>query len=125
AQAQGVSFFKGHLRPTVPLDSQQITQFVKNLDADEFAIRKQATQELENLHERVGSSLREALRARAPPRKLAVASRGYWPKSPRNAYRCLCPRSRRCAPWRCWNRSARPRRWRCWRRCRKERRGPG
>ena len=56
-----VPFLQERLQPAAPLDAQRIPRLLADLDADQFAVREKASQELEQLGELAQPALKEAL----------------------------------------------------------------
>jgi RNA polymerase sigma factor (sigma-70 family) len=65
ARGKAVTFLKAKLHPAVPCESQRLARLIAELDSNEFAVRKRATDELKQLNESVIPELRKAL-ARHP-----------------------------------------------------------
>jgi RNA polymerase sigma factor (sigma-70 family) len=61
APADSVPFLQLHLKPPATIPANQIAQWIANLDSPHFAVRKQATEELEKAIDLADSSLRQAL----------------------------------------------------------------
>jgi WD40 repeat protein len=53
-----------HLRPAAPVDEKRVAEWIRDLDATEFARRETASQELEKLGEGAEPALRQALRGK-------------------------------------------------------------
>src|SRR5262249_4932533 len=51
-----------HLHAISPVDGQRVSQLIKELDSDEFAVREKAIEDLEKLGAAIEPSLREALK---------------------------------------------------------------
>jgi RNA polymerase sigma factor (sigma-70 family) len=58
------------LRPVPPVDRERLGQLMKDLDADEFAVRERATDELAKLGDAAEEALREALKKGTPSAEL-------------------------------------------------------
>src|SRR5262249_9786878 len=58
---RAVSFLGKQLQSIKPVDSKRIERLIADLDSAKFAVREQATKELEALGEHVGPALRKAL----------------------------------------------------------------
>jgi RNA polymerase sigma factor (sigma-70 family) len=70
APEQGVGLLREHLRPVAALDEagrRRIEQWLRELDSDTFAVRRQAFRGLEAMGDLAGRALREALRGRPAP----------------------------------------------------------
>jgi WD40 repeat protein len=63
---QALPWLKDRLKPATGLDPKRLAQLVADLDADTFAARQQATEELEKLGERAEAILRKALENKPP-----------------------------------------------------------
>jgi RNA polymerase sigma factor (sigma-70 family) len=61
APKQAVACLQGHLKPAAAVDPQRLTQFIADLNSDQFKVRQQATNELEKLGERAAPALKRAL----------------------------------------------------------------
>jgi hypothetical protein len=62
--ATSVPFLRGQLRPAVAADPQRVARLLRDLDSEEFARRRQASEELEKFGEGAESALRKALEGR-------------------------------------------------------------
>jgi RNA polymerase sigma factor (sigma-70 family) len=62
APADAVKFFAEHVRPVEAPDPKRIQRLLDDLDSDQFAVRKQASAELEKLGELVAPALGKALK---------------------------------------------------------------
>jgi WD40 repeat protein len=60
--AKAVSFLKGHVRAAAAPDATVIARLIADLDSEEFAVRKRASTELEEIGEPAVPFLREALK---------------------------------------------------------------
>jgi hypothetical protein len=58
---RAVPFLREHLRPVAPANPQHVARLLAELDSDRFAVRAQATQELEKLRELAQAALLKAL----------------------------------------------------------------
>ena len=58
---QTVPLLKENLKPVARVDPQRIARLIADLDSEHFAVREQATQELETLGEQAGPALRRWL----------------------------------------------------------------
>jgi hypothetical protein len=65
APRQATALISKHLKPVPRADAKRLAEAVRKLDSDSFAVRQQATRELEKLGESAEPALRQAL-ARAP-----------------------------------------------------------
>src|SRR5205823_728106 len=65
--AAAVNLFKDRLRPRPLADADKTKQLLEDLASDRFAVRKQATQELERLADSVETELRQAAIAHPLP----------------------------------------------------------
>ncbi len=63
------------LQPVKPADEKRIAQLVKDLDADDFAVREKASEELEAIGEPAAKALRKALEGTASAELRARATR--------------------------------------------------
>src|SRR5262249_22885707 len=61
APAEAVKLFAEKVKPVEPLDPKRIQRLLSDLDSDQFAVRKQASAELEKMGELVVLALRQAL----------------------------------------------------------------
>jgi hypothetical protein len=66
APRQAVSLLRERLRPVTPADPLRVACLIAELDSDRFAVRENATRELEGLGELAEPALREA-REGSPP----------------------------------------------------------
>src|SRR5262249_14295281 len=57
-------FLARQLRPVAPVEGKRLSRLIADLDAEEFEVRRRASEELERLGELAGSALRKALAAR-------------------------------------------------------------
>jgi hypothetical protein len=101
---------------------RQIARLIASLDNDQFAVREEATAELERLAEAALPAVRKA-GAESPSaevRRRAERLLQKWndPEPPPSAFRW-------CVRWRSWSRSARRQRGPCSRRWPRERRARG
>jgi hypothetical protein len=62
-----VSFLAKHLRAQEPVEADRIKRLIAGLDSDQYKIRIQASQELEELGERAETALRKALASTVSP----------------------------------------------------------
>jgi hypothetical protein len=58
---QAVSLIRQRVQPVKPADAQRVEQLIRDLDNEEFATRKKATQELEKIVDRAEPILRKKL----------------------------------------------------------------
>src|SRR5262249_26988208 len=56
-----IAFFRQHLKPVAAVDAKRLARLVADLDAEEFAVREKATEELEALGEAAMEACRKAL----------------------------------------------------------------
>jgi WD40 repeat protein len=63
APESAVQYLGRHLQPVAPADKEKIARWIANLDADDFATRRDAARELETLAELAEPALRKALEA--------------------------------------------------------------
>jgi RNA polymerase sigma factor (sigma-70 family) len=61
APAESVKFFAEKVKPVKALDPMRIENLLSDLDSDQFAVRKQASTELEKIGEPAGPALRKGL----------------------------------------------------------------
>jgi WD40 repeat protein len=61
---QAVPFLKEHLQPTPGVDPRRIDQLIVDLDSAEFAVRRQAMEDLEKLGDLTEPALRKALESK-------------------------------------------------------------
>jgi RNA polymerase sigma factor (sigma-70 family) len=61
-----VELLRERLRPAVAVDRERVEQLLRDLDSDKFAVRRQANAELEQLGDRIESTLHEAWKAERP-----------------------------------------------------------
>jgi RNA polymerase sigma factor (sigma-70 family) len=61
APQQALPFVKARLRPVSEVEPKQVALLLANLDSDDFAVREQATADLEKLGESANPALRQAL----------------------------------------------------------------
>jgi len=66
APEQAVTLLKQRLRPVTPADPQRLTRWMRDLDSHEFAIREQASKNLEELAELAEPELRKCLQSQPP-----------------------------------------------------------
>jgi hypothetical protein len=66
APRQSVLFIHRHLRPIAPADPQKVNQLIADLASARFAVRNQATQELDKLAELAESALQKAVKREQP-----------------------------------------------------------
>lgn len=64
---QGVSLLQRHLRPASPAEGPRLARLIADLDNDQFAVREEATRELEKLGTLAEAELRKALANRPSP----------------------------------------------------------
>jgi WD40 repeat protein len=64
---RAVRFLEGRLSPEGPLDPQRVERLLADLEADDFAVREKATEQLQALGERIEPTLRRVLSARPRP----------------------------------------------------------
>jgi RNA polymerase sigma factor (sigma-70 family) len=64
---QSLQFIKRHLQPAKRADVGRVTRLIADLDSGHFAIREQATQELERLGEQAKKALRQAMQKATSP----------------------------------------------------------
>jgi hypothetical protein len=64
---QGLAVFQDRLKPVQPVDPQKLAKLVADLDSNQFAARKKATDELEKLGDLAEASLREVLNGKPSP----------------------------------------------------------
>jgi WD40 repeat protein len=67
APASSVPFLRQHWRPVVTPDPKHLARLIADLDADAFAVREQATRELEKLGRLARPGLRQVLAGRPSP----------------------------------------------------------
>jgi RNA polymerase sigma factor (sigma-70 family) len=81
--AQAVPFLKGRLPVTRAADAKQVERLIRQLDADEFAMRQAAVSELEKLGWGAEPQLRKALAAGPPlePRRRMEGILAAWRRS--------------------------------------------
>jgi WD40 repeat protein len=65
--AQTVRFLKHHLPPAASTDADKIAKLIADLDSDQFAVRKQASEDLERISDSAGPLLRKALESDPSP----------------------------------------------------------
>lgn len=61
---QGLRLLRKHLRPVAPPNKERLARLLADLDSDRFAVRQEATKELEKLGEPAEPALRRALAAK-------------------------------------------------------------
>jgi len=66
APEQAVTLLKQRLRPVAPADPQRLTRWIGDLNSHEFAIREQASKNLEDLAELAKPELRKCLQNQPP-----------------------------------------------------------
>jgi RNA polymerase sigma factor (sigma-70 family) len=64
APEQAVAILQAHLEPARPADGERVAQLIRGLEDRRFAVRAQATRELEQLAEGAQAALRDALQGR-------------------------------------------------------------
>lgn len=64
---QALPFLKAKLRPATSREQQQVARLIADLDADAFAVREKATEQLRQRGDRVESALRQALKDKPLP----------------------------------------------------------
>jgi WD40 repeat protein len=64
APSEALALLRSHLKPVEGLDERRLTRWVADLDADEFAARDKATEELQQLGDLAEPALRKALASR-------------------------------------------------------------
>jgi RNA polymerase sigma factor (sigma-70 family) len=62
APREPIAFFRQHIKPVPTVDEKRLTRLIADLDAEEFAVRQNATQELERLAEGAVEACRKALK---------------------------------------------------------------
>jgi RNA polymerase sigma factor (sigma-70 family) len=63
APREPVAFLREKLKPVAAVDVKRVAQLIADLDAEDFAVRERATQELETLGEAAADACRKALEA--------------------------------------------------------------
>ncbi len=66
APAQVLPLLKRHLVPVKPADAERLAQWIRDLDSETFAVRRQATAELAKVGDAAEPALRRALQGRPP-----------------------------------------------------------
>jgi dipeptidyl aminopeptidase/acylaminoacyl peptidase len=66
APVQAIPYLKKRLSPTAPPDNNRVTRLLADLSSDQFAVRKDASNELTRLGELTGPACRKALEGRLP-----------------------------------------------------------
>jgi WD40 repeat protein len=61
APEKTVPFLRDHVRPVAEVNAEQVRRWIADLDSEDFAVRKAAVKELEQLGDRAAPALREAL----------------------------------------------------------------
>jgi RNA polymerase sigma factor (sigma-70 family) len=61
-----VELLRERMRPAAAVDRERVRQLLRDLDSDKFAVRRKANAELEQLGDRIESTLREAWKAERP-----------------------------------------------------------
>ncbi len=94
--SQAVAFLRERLHAEQMPAAKHIDRWLKDLDHEEFAVREEATHELEKHFEVVVPNLRQALAAAPPPevrRRLAtlleMAEEGRWTPEPLRTLRAI------------------------------------
>jgi WD40 repeat protein len=67
ADRLAVPFLAGRLKPVAPVEAERQARLIGDLDSDQFAVRRQAEKELEQLGELVEPALRRALAGKPSP----------------------------------------------------------
>jgi hypothetical protein len=67
APEKAITFMKDRLAPAVTPEPKRVRQLIADLDSDKFAVREQASKELEKLGEIVEPALRQALKGQPSP----------------------------------------------------------
>lgn len=67
APAETLALLRQHLKPVEVVDEKRVAQWIADLDADAFAVREKATEELRKLGELAEPALRKMLEARPSP----------------------------------------------------------
>jgi WD40 repeat protein len=61
APKEPIALFRQHLKSVAPVDEKRLARLIADLDSDDFAVREQATQELDALGEAAVDAYRKAL----------------------------------------------------------------
>jgi hypothetical protein len=67
APREPIAFFRQHIKPVPVADEKRLARLIADLDAEEFAVREKATQELEALGEVAAGACRKALEGNSSP----------------------------------------------------------
>jgi hypothetical protein len=67
AAGQSLPFLKRRLQPAPQVDPARLRQWIEDLGSNQFAVRQQATRELEQLSERASPTLRQTLAGKPEP----------------------------------------------------------
>jgi RNA polymerase sigma factor (sigma-70 family) len=66
APESSVAFLKERLKPAAPRDAKQVERLIKDLDSEQFDVRRKAAEQLEALGEPAAPLLRKALKGELP-----------------------------------------------------------
>jgi hypothetical protein len=87
--ADAVPYLRERIQPIAPLDEKHLERLIADLESDHFALRDQATKELEKLGDAISGPCREALEADPAPelrrrleKLLEKQARQMWSPSP-------------------------------------------